>query len=110
VVDLLSIPQPGDAGARKHAEIMLLIDQALRRGEPLPSDEDIRRRVKTGQSIAQRITVGEFLTGWLAGRRNNTASYSFSAFGTSLQNTRALSKASYVGAPRNDLARIVHVC
>lgn len=70
VVELLSIPENGERGARERDEILQLVDQALKRHQPLPDADDIRRRVRTGQSIAQRVTVGEYLTGWLAGKRD----------------------------------------
>jgi integrase len=70
VVELLSIPAAGETGARERVEILALVDEALKRGDPLPDADDIRRRVKTGQSILARVTVGEFLTAWLEGKRD----------------------------------------
>lgn len=70
VAELLAIPAPGETGARERAEILDVIRRALKRREPLPEPDDIRRRVKTGQSIATRITVGDFLAMWLEGKRD----------------------------------------
>ncbi|GAA1550320.1 tyrosine-type recombinase/integrase [Dactylosporangium maewongense] len=70
VVELLAIPAPGDLGAQDRAQIMTLVDEALKRRAPLPAAEDIRRRVRTGQPIASRVTVAEFLDGWLAGKKD----------------------------------------
>jgi hypothetical protein len=53
-------------------------------------------------------TIG--VSSWHNNQTNNTASWLLNASGTSLQNTRALSKVSFVGAPSNDQARIIHVC
>ncbi|GEM_PF-69372 len=70
VVELLAIPAPGEPGARERAEVLQLVDAALKAHQPLPDVDDIRRRVRTGQPIAQRVTVGEYLAGWLAGKRD----------------------------------------
>lgn len=70
VADLLSIPEPGRIGAKERAEILQLVDKALKTGQPLPPPDMVRRKVKTGLSIATEITVGEFLPGWLKGKKD----------------------------------------
>src|SRR3954471_12497557 len=42
IVELLSIPAPGETGARERAEVLAVVRQALKRREPLPDAEDIR--------------------------------------------------------------------
>ncbi len=66
---LLSIPDPGPAGAAARAEILRLVDDAFRRRKPLPDYDDVRRRDQTGQSLAGTLTVEQWLTSWLSGRR-----------------------------------------
>ena len=57
-------------------EITGRIQQALKDKAPLPDYEDLKRAARAGQPVLHRKTVGEFLTGWLAGKGNlvdNTA-------------------------------------
>jgi integrase len=46
-----------------------LIEQAIADGRPLPTVEEVRRRLHTGVDAADLPTVADWLTGWLAGRR-----------------------------------------
>jgi integrase len=70
VADLLAIPDPGQTGTQARKEILTLVDEALRRGEALPDADTIRRRIRTGQPILARVSLGEYLDGWLAGKRD----------------------------------------
>jgi integrase len=70
VAALLSIPDGGRIGEKERTEILQLVDRALKTGQPLPPADAIRRKVKTGLSIATEVTVGEFLTGWLRGKKD----------------------------------------
>lgn len=40
---------------------------------PLPDAEEMRRRLESGQDLIRRLTVGEWLDQWHAGRRMRTA-------------------------------------
>jgi len=64
---LLALPAADD----RHAATVVgdLIEQAIGDGHPLPSTDEVRRRLHTGIAADQLPTVAEWLTGWLAGRR-----------------------------------------
>ncbi|MDQ7910772.1 tyrosine-type recombinase/integrase [Phytohabitans sp. ZYX-F-186] len=70
VAALLAIPEAGRLGEKERGEIMALVDRALKAGAPLPSADVIRRRVKTGLSVSTDVLVGDFLTTWLAGKKD----------------------------------------
>ncbi|WP_067459756.1 hypothetical protein [Actinomadura macra] len=42
----------------------------VRQTRSLPVPGEVRRKVGTGQDLDRTITVGEYLQGWLAGRKN----------------------------------------
>ncbi|MFI7081864.1 tyrosine-type recombinase/integrase [Micromonospora sp. NPDC049903] len=46
-----------------------LLERVASDREPLPDLEETRRKFRSGQSLTARITVGEFLESWLAGRK-----------------------------------------
>jgi integrase len=46
-----------------------LLEAVVRDGSPFPEPEEVRRRMRTGQSLTERITVGEWLDKWLASRK-----------------------------------------
>ncbi|PRY43289.1 integrase-like protein [Umezawaea tangerina] len=66
---LLTIPEPGLVGAAAREEILGLVDDALKRRLPLPDYDELRRRQQTGQALGGTMTVGQWLTEWMAGRR-----------------------------------------
>jgi len=60
---LLAIPDPTDP----HQLVELI--QLLRHGGPLPTPDEVRRRLRAGVPLDQVPTVAEWLDAWLAGRR-----------------------------------------
>ena len=64
---LLAIPPADD----RHAVTTVgdLLEKAIGDGHPLPTTEEVRRRLHTGLDADELPTVGAWLTGWLAGRR-----------------------------------------
>jgi integrase len=66
--ELLGIPDPAEPDAVE--QTVAVIQAALRTGMPLPSAVEVRRRLTAGVSVTDTPTVGEWLTEWLAGRRN----------------------------------------
>jgi integrase len=70
VAALLEIPEPGRLGEKERTEILALVDRSLKVGAPLPSAEVIRRRVKTGLAVSTEVLTGDYLVGWLAGKRD----------------------------------------
>ncbi|RQW94297.1 site-specific integrase [Micromonospora inaquosa] len=69
---LLAVPEADDLDGRQRMGD-LLESVASERG-PLPDLDETRRKFRSGQSLTVRITVGEWLDTWLAGRkiRRNT--------------------------------------
>ncbi|MFC4912946.1 tyrosine-type recombinase/integrase [Actinomadura gamaensis] len=51
------------------AEIADLISATLKATKQLPSPEEVRRKVRTGQHLNVTITLGEYLPQWLQGRK-----------------------------------------
>ncbi|MEU6760809.1 site-specific integrase [Streptomyces sp. NPDC046685] len=74
---LLALPDADDEEGRRHiAELLELV--ADEKG-PIPDLEETRRRFVTGQKLTSRLTVGDWLDMWLAGkktRRTTTSGYS----------------------------------
>lgn len=74
VRELLSVPAADDVEGRQLVATLLL--SVVKDGHPFPEPDDVRRRLRTGQSLTEHLTVGEWLDQWLAGRRairKNTA-------------------------------------
>ncbi|GIJ09166.1 tyrosine-type recombinase/integrase [Micromonospora andamanensis] len=69
---LLAIPDADDVDGRQRMGDLL--ERVASDREPLPDLEETRRKFRSGQSLTARITVGEWLDTWLAGRkiRRNT--------------------------------------
>src|SRR2546430_15489653 len=65
---LLAIPDPAEPDAVE--QVVTVIHAALHAGMPLPPADEVRRRLTTGVSVTDTPTVEEWLTAWLAGRRN----------------------------------------
>lgn len=64
---LLSLPEPDDSeGLRQVAD---MLQAAVKAKEPFPEVEETARRLRSGQSLTQRLTVGEWLDIWLASKR-----------------------------------------
>ncbi|MFE2872164.1 tyrosine-type recombinase/integrase [Embleya sp. NPDC059259] len=49
--------------------IAALLRSCVTSGEPLPEVDETARRLSTGQSMTSRITVGDHLDAWLAGKK-----------------------------------------
>lgn len=64
---LLAVPDVDDLEGRQRMGDLL--EQAAARREPLPDLEETRRKFKSGHSLTVRITVGDWLDTWLAGRK-----------------------------------------
>ncbi|MFF0524082.1 tyrosine-type recombinase/integrase [Actinomadura nitritigenes] len=54
--------------------IIDLITTTLKQHKRLPEPEEVRRKIRTGQALDTTITVGQWLTLWLAGRKGLRAS------------------------------------
>ncbi|ONH25237.1 hypothetical protein BL253_28120 [Pseudofrankia asymbiotica] len=64
---LLRIPDPDDTESLRL--VIDLVTQGTARGGALPSPEEVRRRLLSGQSLTERLTVGEWLDQWLRGKK-----------------------------------------
>jgi integrase len=65
---LLAIPDKDDDEGRD-AIAALLVQVAADSKQPIPDHEEMIRRLRTGQSLVSRMTVGEWLDQWLPGKR-----------------------------------------
>lgn len=65
---LLEIPDKDDTEALEAITDLLL--ECVQEDRPFPPVEETTRRVRAGQSVIQRITVGEWLDDWLKGRQS----------------------------------------
>ncbi|WP_239079988.1 site-specific integrase, partial [Paractinoplanes brasiliensis] len=74
---LLAIPDVDDVlGKQRLGD---LLERIASTREPLPTVEEVRRKFRGGQSLTTRLTVGEWLDTWIAGRKirpNTIARYS----------------------------------
>ncbi|GAB3494011.1 site-specific integrase [Amycolatopsis cihanbeyliensis] len=61
---LLAIPESDDAEGREHISALLV--RVVANKEPIPDYEDTKRRLRTGQSLTSKTTVGEWLDQWMA--------------------------------------------
>jgi integrase len=102
LTELLRIPDPAEPDAVE--QTVTLIQTALRAGTDLPAAQEVRRRLTAGVSVTDTPTVEEWLTGWLAGRRNLR------------RNTRRLYEAHvrlylipHLGHVRVDRLRVAHI-
>ncbi|RFU41188.1 site-specific integrase [Actinomadura logoneensis] len=64
--ELLNIAGEDSCLATKIADLIIATVAATRQ---LPLPEEVRRKVRTGQNLAEVITVGEYLSQWLRGRK-----------------------------------------
>ncbi|MFD2683817.1 tyrosine-type recombinase/integrase [Streptomyces phyllanthi] len=64
---LLALPDASDIEGQRTVADML--QAAVRNKETFPSIEDTTRRLKSGQALVMRLTVGWFLEEWLAGKK-----------------------------------------
>ncbi|MEV3853104.1 tyrosine-type recombinase/integrase [Streptomyces sp. NPDC050095] len=64
---LLAIPEEDDPAG--HLAISDLLEHCAKNKEPLPDYDETRRRYSTGQSLHSKITVGDWLDQWLAGKK-----------------------------------------
>lgn len=77
VISLLELADPSDDETR--LQIAQLIRDHYKRYDQLPAYSDVRRRLRSGLTLAKAKTVGEWLDEWLAGKRkarNTIRSYS----------------------------------
>jgi integrase len=64
---LLGLAETDDAEGT--ALIAAMLEEVADEKGPLPDVEETRRRLKSGQDLIGRLTVGEWLDQWLAGKR-----------------------------------------
>ncbi|WP_416484293.1 tyrosine-type recombinase/integrase [Streptomyces sp. CL12] len=64
---LMAIPEEDDAWGR--TQISDLLENCVKDKSPVPDYDETRRRFQTGQALNSKITVGEWLDTWLAGRK-----------------------------------------
>ncbi|MEU4200832.1 tyrosine-type recombinase/integrase [Streptomyces sp. NPDC026294] len=64
---LLAIPDQDDPAG--HVAISDMLEDCAKKKEPLPDYEETRRRLAAGQALNPRMTVGEWLDIWLAGKK-----------------------------------------
>lgn len=64
---LLALPDEDDPTGQM--AISDLLEACAKNKEPLPDYDETRRRFATGQSLNSKMTVGEWLDLWLAGRK-----------------------------------------
>ncbi|NGY59569.1 site-specific integrase [Lentzea sp. NEAU-D13] len=65
---LLAIPEKDDEEGRE-AVAALLAQVAADNKQPIPDYDETKRRLRTGQSLVSKMTVGEWLDEWLPGKR-----------------------------------------
>lgn len=65
---LLSIPKPGDV--KSLTQIGDLIADAISAKQPLARYEDVKKRVRRGRGLRERVKAGPYLLGWLPGRKS----------------------------------------
>ncbi|MFF5296702.1 site-specific integrase [Paractinoplanes globisporus] len=64
---LLAIPETDDTDGRQR--LGDLLEHIASTREPLPTVDEVRRKFRSGHSLTSRITVGEWLDTWIAGRK-----------------------------------------
>ncbi|MGV9318269.1 tyrosine-type recombinase/integrase [Streptomyces sp. NPDC003660] len=64
---LMGIPEKDDAWGK--TQISDLLETCAKEKAPLPDYDETRRPFQTGQALSSKITVGEWLDTWLAGRK-----------------------------------------
>ncbi|GAV38308.1 site-specific integrase [Streptomyces acidiscabies] len=64
---LMAIPEEDDAWGK--TQISDMLEACVKDKSPLPDYDEIRRRFQTGQALNSKVTVGEWLDIWLAGRK-----------------------------------------
>lgn len=64
---LLTIPEADDPDGR--TRIGDLLETVASQKEPIPDYDETARRFRSGQSLTARLTVGDWLDQWLAGKR-----------------------------------------
>lgn len=67
VRELLHVPDADDPDGL--AQIADLLEKIAHEKAPLPDVDETRRRLSSGQDLQNRLTVGEWLDQWLAGKR-----------------------------------------
>jgi integrase len=102
VLRLLGLPDPDDVDGRE--QVVQVIRRAVRMKSPLPSVEEIRRRLVTGNAVVALPTVGEWLTEWLAGRRG-LRSNTYRSYESHVR----LYFLPHLGSIRIDRLRVAHI-
>ncbi len=74
VRELLHIPDADDPEGL--AQIADLLEKVAREKAPVPDVEETRRRLASGQDLQNRLTVGEWIDQWLAGKRGRQTAIS----------------------------------
>ncbi|RAG83815.1 site-specific integrase [Streptacidiphilus pinicola] len=70
VEDLLALADQAEDPDHCRADITTLIRTALRKKEPLPDPEHLRKKISIGRPVETDTTVGEWLTSWLETKRD----------------------------------------
>lgn len=65
---LLRLADGSETPDMHRREIAALIKQRLATRARLPEEDEVRKRLRMGQDLDVPLTVGQYLTGWLAGR------------------------------------------
>ncbi|MFD7482528.1 site-specific integrase [Streptomyces mirabilis] len=85
------------------AQIAELLETAAKDKAPLPAVEETRRRLNHGLDLASRLTVGEWLDMWLAGKKGRQT-----AISRDESNIRMYLK-PHIGHHRLDRLRVAHL-
>ncbi|MEY9938598.1 integrase [Streptacidiphilus sp. MAP5-3] len=85
------------------ALIAALLEQVADEKAAIPEIEETRRRLASGQDLANRLTVGEWLDQWLAGKRGRQTAISRD------ESSIRLHIKPYVGHHRLDRLRVSHL-
>jgi integrase len=70
VGELLALADDADEPDLCRVQIADLIRPALKTGRALPDPEEIRQKVKLGQTINSHLTVAQFLREWIDGKKD----------------------------------------
>ncbi len=76
VEDLLAMAEDTDDPHHHRLEITQFIRTALRRKESLPEPAELRKKLAFGQPVNSTLTLADWLTEWLAGKRDIAANTS----------------------------------
>jgi integrase len=104
VRDLIAVADDADAPGTARAQIIETIRACHRDGTQLPGTEELRHLLLAGRSVARPVTVGEWLSEWLAGKADLRAS-TRRAYTSHIR----LYLAPHLGHVRLDRLRVAHL-